>query len=77
MPTNNTGLTASKISKICRDLFECAEYALNSHSRDLVFQTYGQAIMAYNLNVITKDQFFELNTMLIRNGINNPAVKLD
>lgn len=77
MPTNNSGLTACKITEITKELFRSAHYALNSHSRDLVFQIYGEAIMAYNLNVITKDGFFELCTMLVRNGINNPSAKLD
>lgn len=53
-----------------------AQYALNSHSRDLVYQTYGEAKMASELGAISHDEFYELNTMLVKNGINNPAAKL-
>lgn len=48
-----------------------AQYALNSLSRDLVYETYGMAKMAVNLNAITYDEFMVLNTMLVRNGLNN------
>lgn len=54
-------------------LVKKAEYALNSHSRDLVNETYGMAKMARVLEAITADEFMHLNTMLIRNGLNNPA----
>lgn len=48
-----------------------AQYALNSLSRDLVYETYGMAKMAVNLNAITYDEFMVLNTMLVRDGLNN------
>jgi len=48
-----------------------ATYALASLSRDLVFETYGKAKMAVNLEAITMDQFKELNKMLITDGVNN------
>lgn len=51
-----------------------AQYALNSHSRDLVYQTYGKATMAWELGVISRDEFYELNIMLVKDGLNNPAV---
>lgn len=55
-----------------------AQYALNSHSRDLVYQTYGSALAAYKLGAITKPQFDELNNMLVVHGLNDPAhCKLD
>lgn len=58
-------------------LLKATKYALTSHSKDLVFETYGMAKMAFKLGAITKEQFFELNDMLIRNGINNPRIKLE
>lgn len=55
-----------------------AQYALNSHSRNLVYETYGKAKMAYELKAISHDEFYELNTMLVVNGLNNLTVsKLD
>lgn len=50
-----------------------ARYALNSHSRDLVYQTYGAARMAWQLDAITKLQFNRLNEMLVVKGLNDPA----
>lgn len=50
-----------------------AKYALNSHSRDLVYQTYGAAKMARELDAITKPQFARLNEMLVVRGLNDPA----
>ena len=38
-----------------------AQYALNSHSRDLVYETYGAAKMARQLQAITARQFDRLN----------------
>lgn len=50
-----------------------AKYALNSHSRNLVYQTYGAAKMAWELGAITKPQFYLLNDMLVVHGLNDPA----
>lgn len=50
-----------------------AKYALNSHSRDLVYETFGAAKMAYSLEAITKPQFYLLNEMLVVKGLNDPA----
>ena len=50
-----------------------AKYALNSHSRNLVYQTYGAAKMARELGAITKPQFDLLNAMLVVKGLNDPA----
>ena len=50
-----------------------AKYALNSHSRDLVCQTFGAAKMAFELGAITKPQFYLLNDMLVVHGLNDPA----
>ncbi len=50
-----------------------AQYALNSHSRDLVYETYGAAKMARQLQAITALQFDRLNEMLVVNGLNDPG----
>lgn len=50
-----------------------AKYALNSHSRNLVYQTFGAAKMAFELDAITKPQFYLLNDMLVVHGLNDPA----
>lgn len=52
-------------------LLKDARYALNSLSRDLVYETYGAAKMARNLEAITHDEFMTLNDLLIRDGLNN------
>ena len=54
-----------------------AKYALNSHSRDLVYKTYGAAAMARTLGAITHDQFMRLNDMLVTHGLNNPLSRLE
>ncbi len=51
-------------------------YALDSRSRDLVYETYGKAKMALDLGAITAEEFRELNGMLVRDGINNPRAGL-
>lgn len=50
-----------------------AKYALNSHSRNLVYQTYGAAKMARELGAITKPQFYLLNDLLVVHGLNDPG----
>ena len=50
-----------------------AKYALNSHSRNLVCQTYGAAKIAFELDAITKPQFYLLNEMLVVHGLNDPG----
>lgn len=50
-----------------------AKYALNSHSRNLVYQTYGAAKIAFELDAITKPQFYLLNEMLVVHGLNDPG----
>jgi hypothetical protein len=37
-----------------------------------LYETYGEIKMAFKLKAITKDEFMELNTACVRNGINNP-----
>lgn len=63
---------------IYEQLIKEAKYSLNSHSRSLVYQTYGKALMAWKLKAISKDEFYTLNDMLVRYGLNDPAhSKLD
>ena len=50
-----------------------AKYALRSHSRNLVYQTYGAAKMAHELGAISYLQFKLLNELLVVKGINDPA----
>lgn len=50
-----------------------AKYALTSHSRNLVYETYGAAKMAWELGAITKPQFYLLNDMLVVHGLNDPG----
>lgn len=64
------------ITEIFDDLIVRANYAINSRSRDLVFETYGMCKMARKMNAITLEQFMQLNTMLIKNSVNNPDAKL-
>lgn len=52
------------------------KYALRSHSRDLMHQTYGAAKMAFELGAITKPQFCRLNEILVVKGINDPATAI-
>ena len=50
-----------------------AQYALNSRSRDLVYETYGAAKMARQLQAITALQFDRLNEILVVKGLNDPG----
>lgn len=52
------------------------EYALNSKSLTLAYQAYGAAKMARKLSAITKEQFYELNEIVVVNGINKPSAGL-
>lgn len=64
-------------SLIFDELKRKAQYALNSKSLTLAYEVYGASKMAFNLNAIAKEQFYELNTMLVVNGINNPKAGLE
>ena len=57
-------------------LYKRAEYALRSHSRELAYEVYGAAKMAYDLNAIGKEDFYTLNDMLVTNGLNKPSAGL-
>ena len=65
------------IKAIYDDLCKEAEYALKSKSLTLVHEVYGQAKMARKMCVISKEQFMELNSKLVSNGINNPKAGLE
>ena len=54
-------------------LLKDAKYAKASRSLLLMYQTYGEAKMAAELGAITREQFWTLNDMLVKDGINNPA----
>lgn len=58
---------------VYQDLLKKAQYAIASLSRDLVYETYGMAKMAYQLDAINKGEFYELNRILVRDGLNNYA----
>lgn len=62
------------MADVMKMLKKDAKYALNSRSRTLIYEVYGEAKMARRLGAITKAEFFELNEMLITNGINDPKL---
>lgn len=51
---------------IFEELKREAEYAQRSFSTELLYQAYGKALMARQLEAITKAEFMEINTMTIR-----------
>ena len=59
--------------RLMKDLHYEADYALKSHSRNLVYQAYGKALMACDLGAISFRQFKELNQKLVVDGLNNYA----
>lgn len=63
--------------EIFKQLLRKAKYAINSKSKNLAYQTYGEACMAKQLEAITKEQYFELNEILVVNGMNNPKAGLE
>lgn len=65
------------MNSIFNQLKKEIEYALNSKSLNLAHQAYGAVKMARQLETITKEQFFELNDMVIVNGINKPSAGLE
>lgn len=54
-------------------LIKKIEYAktCSSPQREL-YGVYGEIKMAFELNAITKDEFFKLNQECVADGINNP-----
>ena len=63
----------NKHEALVKELHRRADYALNSHSMNLTYETYGMAKMAYSLDGITWAEFLELNTKLVVKGLNDPA----
>lgn len=49
------------------------EYALKSENLSLVHQAYGSAKMARWMKAISKEQFMELNEMIVKNCLNSPT----
>jgi hypothetical protein len=55
------------------ELEERVRYAKTSLSaRELLHQAYGEILMAYELEAITKDEYLILNHQCVYDGINNP-----
>lgn len=65
-------MTREETQEIYAQLEKEALYALRSLSRDLVHECYGKVKMAQQLLAIDAAQAAELNTLLVRNGLNNP-----
>ena len=51
-------------------LMKRADYAINSQSRSLVYQAYGEVCMARELDAITHNEYLALNTKLVRDTMN-------
>ena len=60
-----------KGANLFETLIKRADYAINSKSRSLVYQAYGEACMAEELKAITHNEYLALNTKLVRNTMNN------
>lgn len=60
------------IKEIWEDLQKQANYAVASKNKELMYEAYGAAKMARKMCAISAEQMRELNTKLVRNGINNP-----
>lgn len=54
-----------KNNKILEQLKREARYAQRSFSSRLLYQTYGKACMAWELDAITKTEFMEINQMTV------------
>ena len=52
-------------------LLKDIKYARNSVSKDLLYQVHGELVMAATLKGITTQEFLEMDSMVIRDGINN------
>ena len=63
-----------KKESVFEELKQEARYAQGSYSEQLLYQAYGKAQMARQLEAITQDEFMEINGMTIR-FMNITAVK--
>lgn len=62
------------MSKEIKDLLlKDISYAKNSCSRELLYQVHGELIMAATLKGITTEEFLDMDSLVVRDGINNPA----
>ena len=50
---------------VMEQLVREADYAQRSLSRDLLIETYGKAKMAFQLEVITSQEFMKINHMTV------------
>lgn len=69
----NTVRDYMEVDVMFEKLLKEAKYAKASRSLLLMYETYGATKMAAKLGAITNEQFWELNDMLVRDGMNNPA----
>ena len=54
-------------------LMKRVEYAKKSvMTRENLYEAHGQIEMAFELNAITKEEYFELSHECVAKGINNP-----
>lgn len=51
--------------EIYYNLINRVNYAVKSDSRDRVMEAYGEAVMAKRLRVISNDQYFKINSVLV------------
>lgn len=51
-----------------------ARYAINSKSRNLVYEAYGMAKAFYMCDAISKTEFWSMNDLLVRDTMNNGKV---
>lgn len=54
-----------KSESIAQQLAREADYAQRSLCRDLLFEIYGKAMMAYQLNKITSEEYMQINHMTV------------
>lgn len=54
-----------KENKILEQLKREALYAQRSYSKELLYQTYGKAQMARQLEALTQSEFMEINLMTV------------
>lgn len=52
-------------NNIFEELKKQALYAQRSFSGNLLYETYGEAKMAFNLGVITHEEFMAINTLTV------------
>ena len=60
-----------KEESILEYLERTSKYAIASKSRNLVYEAYGEAMMAYRLKALSWPEFSEINALLIRDTLNN------